>query len=382
MGKTAPAADSARPPESPATVHAHDSLPPTSTKNLEALNPPMTRNRPSKISPPRRHQNDQNNIEMMPFHWKETRHRYTPSQKNQTVDCISIEDPDLIPPLPGFCNLGVIVIAAAAITIHWLKITASALQPFSLSLIQHWTTPPTYDKAAAKRLVTIPSKKLPTAQPLTRVELPTTVTPLPYVHVSDKNPHIDKSESQLQQSCPVYWNVIYDPTNDRIQVYENYRVRLYRRQRNSQRFVYLRGKAENTFPRGSMIALGSWQSSCFVLKYVTPRPRCMIPRESTSSTETSTKVPNENDNLIRTQERPQKCVSDRLPTKQPTHNLPRPMNANRTAAAFVPKKSKPKVLYFILQKHCIPRLFRMAKRHLDAYYSMAEVILEQNVDPG
>jgi predicted lipase len=53
----------------------------------------------------------------------------------------------------------------------------------------------------------------------------------------------------------VHWNVIYDPTNDQIQVYENNRVRIFTRQQKSQHFVYRYGKNENTFPEMQRLLL-------------------------------------------------------------------------------------------------------------------------------
>ncbi len=74
----------------------------------------------------------------------------------------------------------------------------------------------------------------------------------------------------------VHWNVIYNPTNNQIQVYENNRVRIFTRQRKSQRFVYHYGKNENTFPRNAKIAIGHWQNSYFVLLKTTPHPLVTI----------------------------------------------------------------------------------------------------------
>jgi hypothetical protein len=78
---------------------------------------------------------------------------------------------------------------------------------------------------------------------------------------------------------PVHWNVIYDPMNDQIQVYENNHIRIFTRQQKSQRFVYRYGKNKNTFPRNAKIAIGHWQNSYFVLLKTTPCPLVMIRRQ-------------------------------------------------------------------------------------------------------
>lgn len=81
------------------------------------------------------------------------------------------------------------------------------------------------------------------------------------------------SENSNHENARPYWNIIYDPMTDQLQVYANNRVRIYRRQRSSRRFVYLQGKAEATFPRYSTIAIGHWQNDYFVMINHNP-PSC------------------------------------------------------------------------------------------------------------
>jgi hypothetical protein len=97
---------------------------------------------------------------------------------------------------------------------------------------------------------------------------------LPYALASDiiNQPPQTPENSNYENAHP-YWNIIYDPTTDQLQVYANNRVRIYRRQRSSRRFTYLQGKANATFPIHSTIAIGHWENDYFVLVNHAPPPR-------------------------------------------------------------------------------------------------------------
>jgi len=93
--------------------------------------------------------------------------------------------------------------------------------------------------------------------------MPTEKPKYPQVPSSYYIEEAPKKESPLV--FPHHKNIVYDPANDQLQVYHKGRIRIYRRRRNSQQFVYSQGKSENTFPQQSMIAIGDWQGSYFIL---------------------------------------------------------------------------------------------------------------------
>lgn len=257
MTTAASCADSARPPGSPSSVNnLHDQLP-SLIKESEVLNPPTTKTQPPESTTRRRRRQDQNPAKLNHFHWKETQHQYTPPKKKSINASESAEKPQSLVPAPDFHHPRPLLFPVIAMAIVWLREIASDLH----QILEQATD------------YLIPRPRPPkTIKPTTRTELPMTTSLLPYMHAADIINHQEKSEGVLSKKDAIFWNTMFDPTTDQLQVYTNGRVRLYRRQRKSRRFVYLRCKTDNTFSRDSKIVLGHWQNSYFILLSVLPRP--------------------------------------------------------------------------------------------------------------
>lgn len=444
MRTAAPCADSARPPGSTPSVHnPHDQLP-TLTKESKALNPPMTQTQPQQSAPRRRRRQTQNHEKSNHFHWKETLHRYTPTQKKLTNAHEPAKKISLLPPPPNFRHPCTILFLAVVIAIAWLRAIASDLQQIIESCQDYIdkidddlvnaclalpaaiakdleklflstkirnalrnnvkeatknkkTSPtPTIKKFNTTDYL-IPHPRPKTIQPPTRTELPMTTSLLPYVHAADiiTNPR-EKSESVLSKKDVIYWNVMFDPTTDQLQVYANGRVRLYRRQRKSHRFVYLRCKTDSTFSKDSKIVLGNWQDSYFILLRVIPRP---LHRKLPSKPDLKPVSPNTSSLQDRklpvspqpsytepTTSRPIRVCRQKMPPRFPSH-------IDRICSRLLTSRSQITTDYasdesigngYSIPLHESPEtsILRLSQRHLAAYFSIAEVILEQNVDPG
>jgi hypothetical protein len=229
-----------------------------------------------------------------------------------------------------------------------------------------------------------------------------TTSLLPHIHITYKRQPHRSSESQLCISMPpVHWNVIYDPTNNQIQ--ENICVWIFTRQQKSQRFVYRYGKNENTFPQNAKIAIGHWQNSYFVLLKTKPRP--LVTNHHQVNLDSSPTLPEPSNPLpVLPRPPPNQILYHRLsPTPCNVNHL---RHANRTARTcphpaitrspikIAPASNKSKCLpcfdtrtYMtrmleVAKTHAQP-IFRLTRWYLDTYFfSIAEVLLEQNVDPG
>jgi hypothetical protein len=229
-----------------------------------------------------------------------------------------------------------------------------------------------------------------------------TMSLLPHIHITYKRQPHRSSESQLCISMPlVHWNVIYDPTNNQIQ--ENNCVWIFTWQRKSQCFVYRYGKNENTFPQNAKIAIGHWQNSYFVLLKTKPCP--LVMNHHQVNLDSSPTLPEPSNPLpVLPQPPPNQILYHRLsPTPCNVNHL---RHANRMARTcphpaitrslitIAPASNKSKCLpcfdtrtYMtrmleVAKTHAQP-IFRLTRWYLDTYFfSIAEVLLEQNVDPG
>ena len=405
MTTTAPAADTARPPgtmpSEHALVHASDR-----TVNPDyPMKPPPSRTRPSKFASQFCDDHDFQLLNFTPFKWKLTLHQYSPPKEKQQ-DENDNENALLLPSKP------IILTLFLDDSFSWLRRDASGCLP--TFLIPRLTMPSLQDEDEDDTVPTANSSSCSSPEHSIRKDPPMTTSLLPHVHVTDKRQRHRSSESRLcARMPPTYWNVIYDPTNDQIQVYENNRVRVYKRQRKSRRFVYRYGKHENTFPRNAKIAIGHWQNSYFVLLSTTPRPlvtyRQVKPDSFLIPPELIKPLP------VLLQPPPNRMLFHRpSPTCRHKNHIrnanskararPRPardrsqieINPTSSHCKRVPSldtrqsttRKKRELTEFlrtwILTRYHAPQpILRLTRQYLDAYFfSIAEVLLEQNVDPG
>lgn len=209
---------------------------------------------------------------------------------------------------------------------------------------------------ATLAFVLLPPEVHPTA--INVLNLPTTTFQLPYACVSDIKPPQRSVNSRHKFDQP-YWNVIYDPTMDQLHVYATNRVTIYRCQRHSCRFVYLQGKAEATFPMHATIAIGHWENNYFVLMKHTSPPTGRRP--ITTGLHVISALP------------PAKPRRTCLTILQVIRALSKVLTLRYRRRPF---PSAP------ILCNRIPPLAGMLRRHLFSFFAIAEVFLEQNVDPG
>jgi hypothetical protein len=74
------------------------------------------------------------------------------------------------------------------------------------------------------------------------------------------------ARSQFEK-CNTVWNIVYDPSQDKVLIWIDGRVQIYRR-RGRRQFVYLQGKHHNTFPCTSLPINGHWQGSYFIVAHI------------------------------------------------------------------------------------------------------------------
>jgi hypothetical protein len=244
----------------------------------------------------------------------------------------------------------------------------------------------------------LPPEVHPTA--INVLNLPTTTFQLPYARVSDIKPPQRSVNSRHKFDQP-YWNVIYDPTMDQLQVYATNRVTIYRRQRHSRRFVYLQGKAEATFPMHATIAIGHWENDYFVLMKHTSPPTCRRP--ITAGLHVISALPSAKPRRTRLTILQ---VNPRTAEYLTNHDTRCPITAGLHVISALPPAKPRRTRLTILQViralskvltlryrprpfpsapilcNRIPPLAGMLRRHLALFFAIAEVILEQNVDPG
>jgi hypothetical protein len=212
------------------------------------------------------------------------------------------------------------------------------------------------------------------------LNLPMTTFQLPYARVSDiKPPQISTTNSRKFDQP--YWNVIYDPTMDQLQVYANNRVTIYRRQRHSRRFVYLQGKAEATFPIHSTIAIGHWQSDYFVLIKHTP-PKYSHPHQTTPINLTKPRADSLTNHDTRRPNTAGLHVISVLPSAKPRRTRLTILQVIRALSKVLTLRYRQPFPPASILSDRIPPFAGMVCRHLVLFFAIAEVRLEQNVDPG
>jgi hypothetical protein len=344
-------------------------------------------------------------LKFLAFHWKITLHPYCSPKEMQQINS-NTEQALIVPKtllrVPYLLDTGN----------SWLQRIESVRPPFPLwiSCMLHWHNllcmlrSAMHDDDDDTDATTATTSSCSSSKHTTHRELPMTTSLLPHIHVTDKwQPH-RSSESWLCVSMPpVYWNVIYDPTNDQIQVYQNNSIRIFTRQWKSQCFVYRYGKNENTFPWNAKIAIGHWQNSYFVLLKTTLHPLVTICHQV--NLDSSLTLPELSNPLPVLPRPPPNQILYHQPSPTPC-NVNHLRHANRMACTCphpAITRSPIKIALASNKSKCLPcfdtrtymtRMLEVAKTHaqpifwltrwyLDMYFfSIAEVLLEQNVDPG
>jgi hypothetical protein len=313
-----------------------------------------------------------------PFHWKKTLTYYSPPRQKTPSFLQSPEQVDSLLPLPSFRHPRDIIVVLAMVTISWLRSISSVLQQTVCLFLGY---------ATVTELVTPPP-------PTKRSELPMTIRPLPYVHVSDI--HTAYEVSDVPRNCAdIYWNTVYDPRTDQLYVYTSSRVRIYQRQRHSQRFVYLSCKPENSFPKQSMIPLGHWQNSYFILHSTKARPLRSLrskPRPHPAHQES----PLHQDTLPSDSPKPpsteppsrrlipvQRCIIKHRGKASCINQTLSRLRIFRShlLTAIDPAATISNLMYIFHRSHDTS-ILRLSARYLTAYFGIAEVYLVQNTDPG
>ena len=214
-------------------------------------------------------------------------------------------------------------------------------------------------------------------------------------------------------------NIVYDPTADLILTWTNQRVHIYRR-RGRRQFTYLKRQSENTFPRTALPIHGQWQASNFIMTHLghwtetPPNPNdSKLHNESSSLHVISVLKPTSVKNNPVTSYYTTSLVN-KSPLKQPldanylnrpssheiqTNSTKRPTQRKRKSPQnqttqhtgtnierHNPKKRKnidPQVSPMSIKWHPqVRKIFKWTLRHMDAYLDLAEVAMEQNVEPG
>jgi hypothetical protein len=224
--------------------------------------------------------------------------------------------------------------------------------------------------------------------------LPMTPIQLPFAFASDiYNQQPRSSEKSNHKLDQPYWNVIYDPKTDHLQVYANNRVAIYRRQRRSHRFVYLQTKAEATFPMHSTIAIGHWQNDYFVfIKHTPPKYRSRSTfQPSTAGLHVISDLHSPKPQRTDTMTDPNTFspstaglhVISVLPSPKPQRtcltSLHHVLCALSKVAALRSRQTFPPIFPLCAR---IPLNAGMLRRHLASFFAIPEELLEQNVDPG
>lgn len=195
---------------------------------------------------------------------------------------------------------------------------------------------------------------------------------------------------QQQQAPSPACDIVYDPSYDQLLVYTEQRVRMYRRKStHSKQFVYLRGKPENSFPSNAMTVEGHWQCDSYIMTEVTKRKIIHMLKIGPQGIKHQRKP--QDPALSSMAERPSsptliQCKHNPLKRIVTAANRPRPrthcrskINARVTSNKLVAKHSKHRRIGVPVP---LLHLYRLTRQHLDAYFAIAEVILEQNVEPG
>ena len=183
--------------------------------------------------------------------------------------------------------------------------------------------------------------------------------------------------------------IVYDPKNDQLLLLQNQRTCIYRRRRHTRQFVYFCCKHENTYPLNSMLPIGHWQESYYVLSYATQR--LLLPvRENSSTTILATQdstVPTLlASTLIQTLPTlPTQCTHGSKLLRKPMSLMFSPFVQSRFrfpsvySALLRPRPlSRQKITFYVISY----RFLHLTRSYLDAYFLIAEVFLVQNVDPG
>jgi hypothetical protein len=201
------------------------------------------------------------------------------------------------------------------------------------------------------------------------------------------------------------WNIVYDPSEDKVLIWQENRVRIYGR-RGRRQFVYLKGKHHNTFPCTSCPIKGHWQGSYFIVdhiahwqnqptrsennvKIVTITTNEKLPQESTQGHH---KLNQDNYKQNNTQNSKLDKRNNKQNDKQnyqwkyKTHHTKN--RTNQMTYSTIPTFSQLSITW---HQHTRPlitwttpfdKILKWTKAHLDAYLVTAEILLEQNIDPG
>jgi hypothetical protein len=413
MRTTAPSADSARPPGQSTMVQVPDTLLPNPTKKTDIPEHPAHRNH--QKTPVRRNSTRILRAKMLT----------TTSAINATLQWKNIHEFHQLPIEHTFA------ITYIRLLLDHLASNPLNMHPHVLHQLELETADDELSWLVTLGSVLLPPQALPLYGLTYRnfITVPTEMQ-TPYAIASDilnHPPQKSSENSNHENALHPYWNVIYDPTTDRLQVYANNRVRIYRRQRSSCRFTYLQGKADATFPIHSTIAIGHWENDYFVLVNYVPPPRTYSPtmkrlhdtpqRNSKAGLHvisalptTSPRRPNPPRMYSSTMKRlhytPQRNskaglhVISALPTTSPRQ--PSTAGLHAAISALSPTKPRRKKCSTSLQapskatsqrhsqifpstlvlRNRIPPIAGMLRRHLDSFFAIAEVVLTQNVDPG
>jgi hypothetical protein len=215
------------------------------------------------------------------------------------------------------------------------------------------------------------------------------------------------------EKCNTVWNIVYDPSKDKVLIWQDNRVRIYRR-RGHRQFVYLKGKSHNTFPRTSRPIKGQWQGSYFIVDHMAHwqnQPTrnenhikivSITTNEKLSQRQRSTQGQHKLSRTNYKQNYKQNykwnyTQNDKYNDKQNikqnyTWNYKTHHTKNTTSQmtdSTTPKVSQMRIPSWPHQKRPLNtwtspfgKILKWTKTHLDAYLATAEILLEQNIDPG
>ena len=208
------------------------------------------------------------------------------------------------------------------------------------------------------------------------------------------------------------WNIVYDPSEDKVLIWQDNRVRIYSR-RGRRQFVYLRGKHHNTFPRTSRPIKGHWQGSYFIVDHIAHWQN--QPTRNENHDKIMTRTTNEKLTHRQNTQGQHKLTQNNYKqnykqnykwnytqtdkwhdkqniTQNYKWNYMAHHSKNKTSQMTYSTTPNVSHMHSTTWHHHIRHLnmrtspfgkiLKWTKLHLDTYLATAEILLEQNIDPG